>query len=112
MTFKRNSYLRKHKCSCDTEPAEMTENLNEAPGEDQHQADFILVQVKVRSENYTEFFEFMRKCPYIYQEDTEVPTTDPGTPLQTTTDTAAPACSSPPSAQASTKAPDDVLLSP
>jgi hypothetical protein len=90
MTFKRNSYLRKHKCSCNTEPAEMTENLNNAPGEDLHKADFIFVQVKVKSENYIQFFEFMRQCPYIYQEDMEVLTTDTGTSLQTTTDTEAP----------------------
>jgi hypothetical protein len=112
MTFKRKSYLSKHICSCETKSAAPTQNLIEAPGEDQHPVEFILVQVKVKAENYLEFFEFMRQCPYIHQEDTEVPTMDPGTPLQTTSDTAAPACLSPPPAQTSINMSVDVLLSP
>jgi hypothetical protein len=70
------------------------------------------VQVKVAADKYNDFFEYMRQCPYIYQEETGVPTTDPDTHLQDTPDTATPMRTSPPPAQTSINSSVDPLLSP
>jgi hypothetical protein len=53
MTFRRKSYQEKHICSYITKKADATENLTKAPGENLHQDDFIVVQVKVDSKSNT-----------------------------------------------------------
>jgi hypothetical protein len=95
-----------------TTPAAEIENLTEAPSGDQHPTEFILLQVKVVAEKYHDFFEYMRQCPYIHQEDPGVPTTDPDTRLQNTSDMATPVCASPPPVQTSNNMSVDPFLSP
>jgi hypothetical protein len=112
VSFRRNSYLKKHKCSPEPQPAATTEEPTKAPSEYSHQPGYITIQVKVNSDQYTEFLEFMRACPFIYQEDSGVLTTDPPPNLEATTDTLVPECSDPPSAPTSIQAPVDVLMSP
>jgi hypothetical protein len=112
VTFRRNSYLKKHKCGPEPIPFAPTEDLTKAPSDDSHQPGYITIQVKVNSDQYTEFLEYMRACQFIYQEDPGAPTTDPLLNQEATTDISAPECLDPPSAPTSTQAPVDVLMSP